>query len=201
MNYDYNYTTLSDSQVKTKVLSSIVEFNNTYLNNFNSEFRYSNFTTTIDGSDGSIVSNETEVVPYFLITPELSTNTSISLTFNAPILVTSPKDATHPIRDQKGLFSSAFVSEGLTCQIEDDGDGGIRIVKVSGSNHIELKKIGTIDYNTGTVSISNLVVDSYTGRGIKLYGKLTTQNYTSSLKYILAINPEDIVVSMNPVRR
>lgn len=197
--YDYNRTTSSEEQLRTQVVSAISTFNETYLNDFNASFKFSNLTTAIDNADKSIISNQTEALPYFILDP--SKTSTFSISFNAPILVTSPVEATHLLEGEKGLFSSTFISEGLTCSIEDDGIGNIRVVKIQGDNHVELKKIGTIDYTTGSISISGLTVESFTGRGIKLYGRTTTQNYTSSLKYILSINPEDIQVSLNPVRR
>jgi hypothetical protein len=199
--FNYNTTTLSENQLRTNVIRSISQFNDTYLNDFNADFRYSNLVGAIDDADQSILSNETEVLPYFLYTPLNTTNNSVSFTFNAPLLVTSPKDATHKIQNQKGFYSTTFISDGLTCQIEDDGEGVVRVVKIQGDTHVEVKKVGTINYDTGTVSISGLNVSSYTGRGLKFFGRTLTQNYTSTLKYILTINPEDINVTMIPVRK
>jgi hypothetical protein len=82
--------------------------------------------------------------------------------------------------------------------LEDDGIGNIRIVRVTSTNHIEKVKIGTIDYPTGSITISNLNVDSFTGSGIKLYAKTVSQDYTSSFRNILKIKPEDINVIMVP---
>jgi len=198
VNYNYNITTLSENQLSTKVLTAITNYNNTYLNNFNTEFRYSNFVYSIDSSDPSIINNDTEVYPYYLLTLDTDTSTSFSFSFDSEILITTPSETVHPIAADKGVFSTTFIKDGLTCQLEDDGLGNMRIVRLTSNSHFEVAKVGTIDYTTGAVVISNLIVESFTGSGIKLYVKLTSKDYRTTLKNILKIKPEDINVTMVP---
>ena len=198
VNYNYNITTLSENQLTTKVLSAVTNFNNTYLNNFNANFRYSNFVTTIDNADKSIINNDTVVYPYYLLQLNTGANTDFNFTFNTQVLVTTPSDPTHPITADRGLFSTSFIVNGLTCELEDDGIGNIRVVRVSSESHTEKYRVGTIDYATGTVIISKLNVESYSGNGIKLYIKPVSQDYSTSLKNILKINPSDVTVRMVP---
>jgi hypothetical protein len=194
--YNYNITTLSENQLTTSVLTAITNYNNTFLNNFNANFRYSNFVHSVDVSDPSIINNDTEVYPYYLLNLNPSTNTSFSFSFSAQILITTPSDTVHPISAERGVFSSSFIKDGLTCQLEDDGLGNIRIVRITSSSHFEVNKIGTIDYTSGTVKITNLTVESFSGSGIKLYVKTVSQDYSTTLKNILTIKPEDISVTM-----
>ena len=196
VNYNYNITTLSENQLVSKVLNTISSYSNTYLNKFNDNFRYSNFVTAIDNADPCIINNDTFVNPYYLLTLRNNTDTDFSFSFNTEVLITTPSDAVHPISADRGLFSSSFVVNGLTSQIEDDGLGNIRLVRVTSNSHAEKSKIGTIDYATGTIVISKLNVQSYTGRGIKLYIKPVSLDYQTTLKNILTINYEDIFVTM-----
>ena len=198
VNYNFNITTLSENQLSTKVLTTISNYNNTYLNDFNASFRYSNFVTSIDNTDNSIINNDTEVIPYCLLTLNTGVDTDFTFSFGAEILITTPSEQSHSITADRGLFSSSFIFNGLNCQLEDDGIGNIRIVRVTSTNHIEKVKIGTINYTTGSITISNLNVDSFTGSGIKLYAKIVSQDYTSSFRNILKIKPEDINVIMVP---
>ena len=198
VNYNYNVTTLSENQLSTKVLTAITNYNDAYLNNFNADFRYSNFVYSIDSSDPSIINNDTEVYPYYLLTLDTDTSTSFSFSFDSEILITTPSDSVHPITADRGVFSTSFIKDGLTCQLEDDGLGNIRIVRLTSNSNFEVVKIGTIDYTTGDVKINNLSVDSFNGSGIKLYVKLTSRDYSSTLKNILKIKPEDISVTMVP---
>ena len=198
VNYNYNITTLSENQLSTKVQTAISNFNDTYLNNFNSNFRYSNFVTAVDNADPSILNNDTFVNPYYLLQLTSNTDTGFSFSFNTEVLITTPSDTVHPITADRGLFSSSFVVDGLTSQIEDDGIGNIRLVRVTSDSHSEKSKIGTIDYTTGSIIIRNLNVESFTGAGIKLYVKPVSLDYSTSLKNILKIKPEDVAVTMVP---
>jgi hypothetical protein len=198
VNYNYNITTLSQNQLSTKVLAAITNFNNVYLNKFNANFRYSNFVTMIDNADQSILNNDTSVFPYYLLTPDTGVSTDFNFSFNTEVLITTPSDAVHLISADNGVFSSSFVVNGLSCIIEDDGLGNLRVVSTSATTHAEKFKIGTIDYETGTVLINKLTIDYYTGNGIKLYIKPTSKDYSTSLKNILTINSSDITVNMVP---
>jgi len=198
VNYNYNITTLSENQLSTIVLTAITNYNNTYLNDFNANFRYSNFVANIDNADKSILNNDTFVNPYYLLMLDAGVSKSFEFSFNTEVLITTPSDIVHPITADRGVFSSPFVVEGLTSQIEDDGIGNLRVVRVTSESHFEKFKIGTIDYATGSIVISNLNVESYTGSGIKLYIKPVSLDYSTSLKNILKINPEDISVTMIP---
>lgn len=198
--YDYNSTTLSAQEIKTIVTQSIIDFNNTNLNDFNAKFRFSNFVSYIDAADSSIINNDTVCRPYFLLSPTLNTNNEYSLSFNSEILITSPTDKTHSIETDKGIFSTNFVYGGLKCQLEDDGIGNLRIVRVTDTSHVEVIKVGTIDYTTGTLSINNFNVSSFTGNGIKVFGNLVNSDFESTLKYILTISTDSINVTATPSR-
>lgn len=199
--YNYNITTLSDNQIKTKVLNTVSLFNDTYLNDFNTTFRYSNFVTAIDGSDTSIVNNDTEVVPYVKLSPVTGSPTNFNINFNAEVLITTPTQNTHLTSAERGLYSTTFIYQGLSCQMEDDGEGLVRIVKINDDGtHTEVVNIGTIDYVTGKIIISALNVSSYSGSGIKLFIKPVSKDYTVSLRNVLVINPSDINVTMLPIR-
>ena len=198
--YDYNSTTLSAQEIKTLVTQAVVNFNNTYLNDFNAKFRFSNFVSYIDSVDPSIINNDTVCRPYFLLTPTLNVSNEYSLAFNSEILVTTPTTKSHDINTDRGIYSTNFVYDGLKCQLEDDGAGNMRIVRVTDTAHVEVIKVGTVDYTTGTISINNLNVSSFTGNGIKLFAKLVNTDFESTLKYILAISTDSINVTVTPSR-
>jgi len=199
--YNVNITTLAENDIKNKVIGSIVDYNTKELNDFNSEFSYSTFLARIDGSDPSIISNFTQINPFIRIVPIVNANNSYVLNFNNAILKTSPGDSTHAIDTDKGVFSSTFTYGGVTCMIEDDGNGALRIVKISSTEHVEVKKIGTVDYATGRVDIVNFDPSSYTGAGVDIFIKPVIFDFVTSKNDILVINPRDIFVSLTPVRK
>ena len=199
--YNVNITTLAENDIKNKVIGSIVDYNTKELNDFNSEFSYSTFLARIDGSDPSIISNFTQINPFIRIVPIVNTNNSYVLNFNNAILKTSPGESTHAIDTDKGVFSSTFTYGGVTCMIEDDGNGALRIVKISSTEHVEVKKIGAVDYTTGRIDIVNFDPSSYTGAGVDIFIKPVIFDFVTSKNDILVINPRDIFVSLTPVRK
>lgn len=199
--YNYTITDLSQNQLKTTVLSSIVSYSNQYLNDFNVDFRYSNFLAAIDASHPSVMHNDTTVNPYIKIVPTIGVDSSFSLSFDTEILITTPSSSSHNISDDRGVYSSPFTFRNLNCQLEDDGVGNMRVVKVTSTNHISLLNIGTVNYSTGLVTITNLNIQQYIGDGIKLFIKSVNSDFAVSKQNILRINEEDIVVEMVPVNK
>lgn len=199
--YNTNSTTLSGIQLQTKVVSAIAAFSNTYLNDFNADFRYSNFVTAIDDADPSILNNDTTVIPYIIINPALNQNTSFTFSFNTELLVTTPTTSTHNLEEDEGVTSTTFVYDGISCKLEDDGIGNMRIVKVTSTQHVEVVKVGKVDYATGTISIGGFNISSYAGSGVKIYAKPKSKDYTSRLRDVLKVKPEDISVTMIPLQR
>ena len=59
--------------------------------------------------------------------------------------------------------------KGSLSQFEDDGNGNVRIVQFQGDVVTSVSDIGTIDYKTGLIVISNMVFDSYENNVLKIY--------------------------------
>jgi hypothetical protein len=199
--YNYNSTPLTEQQIRSKVLQKMISYANTYLNDYNVELNYSNFVADVDSADQSIISNDTSIRPYISLRPTLGESTNYSFSFDAPVLITTPTVTSHPITTDRGVYSTSFIFGGITCQLEDDGIGNIRIVRLTATDHVEVKKVGTINYNNGSVIISDFNVSAYTGNEIKFIVQTTTQDIATQLKNILRLKEADITVNLNPVRR
>jgi hypothetical protein len=199
--FNVNVTTLSENEIRSKILSAITDFNDSVINDFNSEFNYSNFVAAIDNSDQSIINNFTTVNPFIKIVPTVNFNNSYVLNFYNEILKTSPEGSTHPVDTDKGVFSSNFTFGGFNCILEDDGLGNLRIAKDDTITQTEVKKIGTVDYVTGVITITDFNPTAFTGDGVDLFIKTKSSDITSSQKSIMTINPRDITVNITPVRR
>lgn len=198
--YDYNSTTLSSEEIKTIVTEGIISYNNTYLNDFKANFRYSNFVSYIDSLAPSIINNDTTATPYFLLNPVLSVDNDYVFSLNTELLITTPTSKTHDLITDRGIYSTSFIYEGQKCQLEDDGLGNMRIVRVTSTSHIEVIRVGTVDYSLGNIIINNLNISSYTGRGIKLYARPKSLDFQSTQKYILTIDTDSINITATPAR-
>ena len=58
------------------------------------------------------------------------------------------------------------------------------------------RNIGTIDYSTGAIKLSNLVVDSYEGSAIKFIANSVAKDVKAPKDRIITIRGEDITVNV-----
>ena len=224
--YNINLTGLNPEDIRTNVIDSILNHASTNLNNFGRTLRYSRFIRDIDAAETSIISNETEVELVKYLTPVLSTTVTSTPTSTSGSLVSLAtsgvvssgqnvtidfknalrndvpgKGAEHLIGDIHIVSSSTFTYNGLAnCRLEDNGDGIMRIINTSGTQHRTILDIGTVDYDTGIVRINNFNITNYTGTSLKIYAKPRTLDITSSQNVILNILENDVDVTIEQIR-
>lgn len=224
--YNINTTGLNPEDIRTYVIDSILNYASTNLNNFGRTLRYSRFVKDIDNAENSIISNETSIELVKYLTPVLSTSVTgsssstsgslvslvssgvvisgqnITIDFKNPLRNDIPaKGAEHSLRDVHIISSSSFTYNGLAnCRLEDNGDGIMRIVNSQGTQHRTIIDIGTVDYDTGIVRISNFNITNYTGTSLKIYAKPRNLDITSSQNVILNILENDVDVTIEQIR-
>jgi hypothetical protein len=224
--YNINLTGLNPEDIRTNVIDSILNHASTNLNNFGRTLRYSRFIRDIDAAETSIISNETEVELVKYLTPVLSTTVTstptstsgslvslatsgvvssgqnVTIDFKNPLRNDVPgKSAEHLIGDIHIVSSSTFTYNGLpNCRLEDNGDGIMRIINTSGTQHRTILDIGTVDYDTGIIRIDNFNITNYTGTSLKVYAKPRNLDITSSQNVILNILENDVDVTIEQIR-
>lgn len=139
----------STSQLHNKVLDGISTFENTYLNAFDRDFRYSTFLRLIDFADKSIVANTTKISLEKKLTPTLNTRTFIDVTFNNPV-------------EEGTISSSPFTYGGKSgCFMDDTIPGVLTVYQyTSGIKNTIASNFGTINYDTGKLTIPAITIDS-----------------------------------------
>jgi hypothetical protein len=201
VDYNIRLTSKTASDVQALVAQKIRDFSTTNLNDFKTTLRYSKLVESIDSADTSIVGNQTDLKAIIKYSPELNQTTRFSLMFNLPIIDTlPPASEQHSITSQRAITSSNFTFDDALCVFEDDAQGNIYISTVSGTNLTRLKSVGTIDYETGFLTVSDVTITDYVGDGIKFYAIPRDKNIFSTRNVILKINDEDVTISVNPVR-
>lgn len=200
--YNINLTGLNPEDIRTYVIDTILNFASTYLNSFTKTFRYSKLVQAIDGTDSSIVSNETDINLVKYLTPDLNTSLNLTIDFKNPLTQEIPLlSDEHPIIDVHGVTSSAFTYSGIqNCVLEDNGDGIVRIVTPVGANHKKVVDIGTVDYDTGIVRLTNLIVQNYTGTTLKIYAVPRSRDITAIQNVILNIIEPDVNITIEQIR-
>lgn len=224
--YNINLTGLNPEDIRTNVIDSILTHASVNLNNFGRTLRYSRFIRDVDAAENSIISNETQIELVKYLTPVLSTTVTstptstsgslvslatsgvvssgqnVTIDFKNPLRNDVPgKGAEHLIGDIHVVSSSTFTYNGLpNCRLEDNGDGIMRIINTSGTQHRTILDIGTVDYDTGIVRINNFNITNYTGTSLKIYAKPRTLDITSSQNVILNILENDVDVTIEQIR-
>ena len=145
-------------------------------------------------TSGSLVSLATSGV--------VSSGQNVTIDFKNPLRNDVPgKGAEHLIGDIHVVSSSTFTYNGLAnCRLEDNGDGIMRIINTSGTQHRTILDIGTVDYDTGIIRIDNFNITNYTGTSLKVYAKPRNLDITSSQNVILNILENDVDVTIEQIR-
>jgi hypothetical protein len=158
--FDSNKTTNSRESLETLVQSTITNYNTDYLKVFNSVFRHSQFTSLVDASDTSILSNITTVTLGSFYTP--STSGSFSFTVHFGNQLYNPHSG-HNSTAGGIIASTGFYVQDNTNEMffDDDGAGNLRIYYlVTGARTYYSSDAGTVDYATGLVSVNPVYITS-----------------------------------------
>ena len=208
VNVNFNNTTLSPAQISTKVVAAATNFNDDYLEMFNTTFRFSKFTETIDAADPSIVGNQITTQVYKVVQPSLGSSSSISAIFNNKLIPGT-------------VYSSNFLlSDGNTYQITDynpninsfvrGGTGNIFDVQntnpvlylkyISNNNTENYTVIGSIDYTTGKISVGSIYVVDFLGSlGIQFFAITYSDDITAYYNNVIQLDIGSTVVNVMAV--
>ena len=202
VNYNINVTSQRPDQIRASVINAITVYDATNLSNFNVTLRSSRLVNAIDTADSSIVSNDTSIKMYKKIIPFLGVSQNIVIRLGIPLLANVPAlGTTHPANDIHAVDSSYFTYAGQKCLLEDDGDGGLRIITPIGNGlHKTVKDIGTVDYASGTITLTDFNIDSFDGTEIRIYGAPLHSDISTSGNNILELGTDELDISINTVR-
>jgi hypothetical protein len=161
--YDDRSTTKSADDIKTDVISNLESFNDNTLQMFDSMFRYSKLSETIDDTDNSILSNITKVKIRKSFTPSLDTSINYNVSFSNSFY--NPHIG-HASGMGGVLLSSGFrvSNSNEIMYLDDDGNGNLRrfynSTSTTGLKVYVDNNAGTINYQTGEIKINALVITS-----------------------------------------
>jgi hypothetical protein len=154
--YDKKGTSKSDDTLKSEIITAITNYNSSTLQKFDGVFRFSKLTGLIDDVDTSILSNITTIKMRKNFTPTISSSTKYDIYFRNSIW--DPHDS-HP----SVLTSTGFKVSGSNNEmfLDDDSKGNVRrYYLVSGVKTYANSTQGTINYETGQVTLNSLNVAS-----------------------------------------
>ncbi len=203
--YNVNQTTLQPADIAAFVTSAIQNYSRDNLEDFNSALLYSKLVSTIDNAQSTIISNETDYTVMKKLIPSMQGKKNYQLNFRMPINPNLPPEGLiHKIGDEHAVQSTKFVYNGLVVSIEDDGNGNLRIVQEQndGLHHTLVDSgVGTVDYTTGSINITNFYTSSYFGDSIRFYVMPANKDNSTNENVIFEIPNDEIKVSVQIVRQ
>ncbi|NDB82744.1 MAG: hypothetical protein EB127_08395 [Alphaproteobacteria bacterium] len=223
VNYDSTLTSLDEASLKQVVKTTISNYNNTDLGNFNSTFRTSKLQNQIDSSEKSFLGSDLNIVAQKRIEPYLNETKNYTIDFNIPLLRGSYKDKlysypTFQVYDNQGITRDALIEEtplsytgvdsiqvlnsgsgytdSPTITITGDGTGATAKATVVNGKIVSIQVVNTgSDYTAAVVTIS----DS-TGSGATATPTLSGQVATLRTYYIQSTTGEKIIINGNAGR-
>lgn len=200
INYNVNVTTLQPADIQTIVIAAIVNYNSLNFDDFNVIFRESPFSTMIDDAHPSIISDETDIYLYVKLQPVVLIAQNLTIQFGVPIFANYPPvPLAHGIDEVHAVWSDPFTYNNQTVILEDDSQGNLRIVRSQGNSDYVVQNIGTVNYATGQVQITNILIQQY-NQFINLYMKPATKDFSINGNSILNLDPNFINLTVNAIQ-
>jgi hypothetical protein len=210
--YEPTKTTKLASEIKTTVINAIQQFSKDHLEKFEDDFRYSKIVAHIDNCETSITSNSTDIDIIKRWSPVLNYKASKVLEFNNPAELEGISESIgytkgNAFYDEPIITSSAFTyvdSSGIqtpNCYIRDDNYGVLVVYYILNNKFIVLdRNIGTVHYDTGLVTISNLIT-SYYGDYISIKMRPRNKDIIASRDKILMIDLGDVTINVITIQK
>lgn len=189
VNYNFNATSVDPSYIETVVYNQLSSYNTAAINGFKKTLRYSQLVRVIDLADASIVSNSTDLKMIKRITPTLNLGKNYSFSFNQELAKNIDNIIT----------SDVFVYQNQSVKLMDDGSGVINLVSTAGAI---LFPLGTVNYTTGQVSLTNLTVDLLPSgyEYLQVFAVSKSKDISSIQNVILRIDLNNANITVNPIR-
>jgi len=185
--FDPSITTFSAGALASTIKQTLIDYNNTKLNNFDGVYRHSNLLSAVDNSDPSILNTTARVYCYKNMLATASSLDSHQVDFGFELDQTG--DSTQPI-----LSTSAIEIAGVRNYLEDHpipGDLTKRVVVTykideNGRKIVTNPGVGFVYPSTGIVDLPGLKNDK--SENIQIKVRPASDDIISSRKKILQID-------------
>ena len=172
------------------VRNSILRFSTNELEKFNSYFKYSKFVGAVDNADRAIenstvrvrLAQRLEMTPNVLRAYQANFSNALNYTF---------------IGDIGSIVSNTFEYQGTdTCYISDDGKGVLGVYRnFLGERRVIQTNMGTVDYETGKVSLSQFAPSGADDKILELIVFPRNQDIFVVRNQILLVENTDILLT------
>ena len=196
--FDPNITSKSASQIRSEISAALTTYSTNNLADFNKTLRQSRLAATLDAVDNSIISSSIFASPIIQFVPTLSTVQNPSFSYETALVQPYAYDATTGLSGfTPAIRTTKLTIEGALVTLQDDGAGKMMAVTASTASPVVFKRsVGTINYSTGAIKLSNLIVDTYEGSAIKFIANSVAKDVKAPKDRIITIRGEDITVNV-----
>ena len=200
--YSASESTKSPAQLEQIIRDVIQDYSNTYLNDFGKTLRVSNISSAIDKEDVAILSNSVCAFPYIPYSPPTNVKQNPTFKFNAKLAKPYPFKAANGFEDYKpAIKTTPYTSNAQKIYLQDDGVGNIMSVTSNQANPQIIKpKVGTVNYETGEVKLTDFFADEYDGAEIKIIARTSVDDIKSPNGRIFYIRDRDVIVNMIEIK-
>lgn len=190
--YNELLTNRTADTLKSIVLDTILNYDSTELQTFDGVFRHSKLSRLIDTCENSIINNVTTITLKRYVTPKYNINANYTINLINPIYYSKvPEDM---------VLSSGFYIQGSQDihYLVDDGIGNMTLftVNAAGAREIKNPAIGTVDYQSGIITINKLNISALTSDYFTFYIKPDSNDVVSALSQIVQISQNDLTINM-----
>lgn len=188
--YDPKETTASASAIADYVKTTIQNYNDSDLQQFDAVFKQSKLSRLIDVTEKSIKSNITTVKLKREITPKFNTNAQYLIRLGNPIYNENVPE--------KAVTTTGFYLYGNSAihYLRDDGVGNMVMYYMDGNNEVVVNRyIGTVDYTNGVVIVNGLNIQAIDGTKFELVVTPESYDVIAIHDHLLTIPNESINVT------
>ena len=193
--HNQTFTTRSSADVQQVVKTKIQNYTDQQLEEFGANFRGSTVIRDVVESEGSIVSAFLSL----LMEKRIDVKSSVGIPTDYTTLFADPILK----KTEASVYSNKFIYDTKESYLEDDGNGTLRIYYIDtvGKKITSKSNIGTVNYDTGLISIKQLNITSIVNDlQFKLYACPRTNDVEVERNQILVIDEtttESVKVNMS----
>ena len=155
-------------------------------------------SSKVNELDNSIISSSIFASPIIQFVPVVGTIQNPAFSYETALVQPYAYDATTGLDGfTPAVRTSKLTIEGTLVTLQDDGAGKMMAVTASTATTSVFKRsIGTINYSTGAIKLSNLIVDSYEGGAVKFIANSVAKDIKAPKDRIITIRGDDITVNV-----
>lgn len=207
--YNPNITSSTAGAIVSTIGNKLIQYELSDLVSFSKDYVSSELIRQIYPANEAISSIEIDLKMMKNFIPITTAPTTYNIPFNSSLLNISggiTLSVTPQAHTGRGLTitSSAFTYESnIASYFDDDGFGNVRVYYFDESN-IRIytnKTAGTVDYDTGLVTLNQIIISGYQGAALQIYAVPREGTISSIRNQILAITEASISLYDTKLKR